>query len=143
MKIHLHFDTDKPDEERALMILEEWQQQTGLPPQKIMVMALLALGSDPAPSQPADDFENSAALDDLRDLMLDLQDQSVSTMREVRYMMDHVREVLEQGLPVQVSEPVQIQQTVEPEAEPVREQLPDAFVASLKKGVKPGFTLDE
>ena len=133
MKFHIDFDLEKPDEERALLILDDWQRRSGLPPQKIIIMALLALGAAPTHAVSSPDLEE---LDELRDLMLDVQDQSAATLNEVRQLMDRVQDLLEQGIPTH-----QHQQPVE--AEPPREKLPDAMIASLKKGVKPGFTLED
>ena len=141
MKIHIHLDPDKPDEERALRILDDWQRRTGLPLQKILVMALLSLQMDPASIASEDE---SVLPDELRDLLLGVQDQSAATLNEVRQLVDQIQDLLEQGLPAQMNGQVGHEQPVDPEpAEPPREKLPDAMIASLKKGVKPGITLDD
>jgi hypothetical protein len=138
MKFHINFDPEKPDEDRALMILEDWQRRSGLPPQKIIVMALLALGADLAYTTADHDPTH---VEDLRDMILDVQDQSAATLGEVRHLLDRVEDLLEQGPPIPTHHEAPPPQEVE--AEPPREKLPDAFVASLKKGVKPGFSLDD
>jgi hypothetical protein len=143
MKFHVNFDSDKPDEERAKRILDDWQRRCGLPPQKIIVMALLALDADFAATT-AD--QNAADIEDLRDMILDVRDQSAATLGGLRHLLDRVEFFLEQGpvIPTNHREPeAQEPQEEEVEAEPPREKLPDAFVASLKKGVKPGFSLDD
>jgi hypothetical protein len=118
--VSFRLDDEVYEERQALAILEVWQAR-GYSIRQIMTWALMALeGLEPPGSQPRLDGR-----------------ESQQTVAELRAVLGQAQEFLEalrdlRAVPPQVKVPSQPQ--------PV---LSEAFLAAVKKAVRPGLTLDE
>lgn len=130
---HFQLDPSKPDEERALMLLEEWQR-SGWHVQKIIVMGLLSLGNV-RPMIGGGSPSNQALLEDIQHLLLELQDQAAATLNEANNVLLRVQDLLENAQLAAPAPPPE-------EAIPPKESVSAEFLASVKKAMKPGIRFD-
>ena len=123
VKFYFELDANKPDEERAMQLLHEWQRN-GWDMQKTIVMALLSLdktGSDfmiggGSPESPS----GSSSLDNKAARTLD---EAIRVLHETQALMEKMQNM--------------------PESGQKNEAVSNTFVAKMGKVIKPGIRKDD
>ncbi|HLA45871.1 MAG TPA: hypothetical protein VJZ27_20655 [Aggregatilineales bacterium] len=128
IKFYFELDAGKPDEERAMQLLHEWQRN-GWDMQKTIVMALLSLdktGSDfmsggSTPESPS----NHSPLNEKAALTLD---EAIRVLHEAQNLMEKMQGMSSRGIP---------------ETGQKQEAVSNSFVASMRKVIKPGISSND
>ncbi|MFP4321660.1 MAG: hypothetical protein ACLFTK_04335 [Anaerolineales bacterium] len=126
ISFHFQLDPDKPDEARALELLEAWQY-SGWNLQKIIVAALLTMAQSNPPKT-----ENV----ELHDILNMLHAQNTEALQHLYTLLQQVQTLVNadyahQGTP-QPGTPDEPREAVSP-----------SFIASVKKAMRPGMSLEE
>jgi len=137
ISFHFQLDPNKPDEEKALFILEDFQR-AGWDLPKVMVMALLSLDRDQAARFEIGGGKTANALAGLHDSLLEVRQGSLSALDEAHKVLYQVQELLTQLQEAQNS-PV----PPAPPSDPPPEAISESFLLSLKKVIKPGISLED